>query len=387
MKIKKTASTTPAGGMAQSAADNPTFRPDVSNPVGRMTQPDAAPAVSPRNVANKPVPSSGDVQAPGADAEGVESGTAPTASPATCAPTSTAGAITDKIEIKHGDDKGAYGVHPVAHMFPLLTGKPLDELKKSIEINGQQEPIVVDGHTILDGRNRLIIMNELGLEPRLVEFAKLKAGISAGEWIAIKNLQRRHLTDGQRLAIAIKYQTWLNQERAGQSAKAGTKKPAGQGESAKDGGAETGTKPSQTAENSSSSEYPQDSAENAGKRKRGRPRGGRSDAEAAAAQTEQSRYKAEQMFKLQKQAPALFQAVEEGRLDLKEAIRQLNEQQPKKTKTKRSAKQDVVTKAVQKAGAWLSQLSKKLDKADREIFWQKIAALAAGKAKADKKGE
>ena len=349
-------------------------------------EPGAAPAapttaVSPQNVAKKPVPSSGDVQTSGADGGGAESGTASTASPTTCAPTSTTGAVTDQIEIKHGDAKGVYAVHPVARMFPLLTGKPFDDLKKSIEIYGQQDPIIVDAHTILDGRNRLIIMNELGREPKLVQFATLKTGIPAPEWIAVKNLQRRHLTDDQRLAIATEYQAWVRQEQARQAAKTGTTKPAAQGESAKGGGAETDAKPSQTAENAGGSEYPPNSAENAAKPKRGRPRGGRSDAEAAAARTNQSRYRAEWMFKLQKQAPALFKAVEDNRLTLKAAIKQFKAQQPlKKPRTHIVSTRDKVKKAVQWAEQLLAQRCLKLLKVERSVFWNEIATLAARRA-------
>jgi hypothetical protein len=288
----------------------------------------------------------------------------------------------EKIEIKHGEAKGIYLVHTVASLFPHLTGELYAELKKSIEESGHQEPIVVHDGMVLDGRNRINILNELGQAPKIIQFADLKTGLEAGEWIAIRNLQRRHLTDDQRLAIATKYQTWLREELARQSATPKAQPAHADGDDER--GAETSATQSQPSENQDGSEYPPKAAEKTAKKKRGRPRGNRSDAEAVAGKTKQSRYRADQMLKLQEQSPTLAKAVKEGQLSLKEAMRQLGEQQqPKKSRTKRAAKQDAVTKTVQMAEAWLRKKSMKLSHAQRVVFWKQIAELAVGVAKAE----
>ena len=44
-------------------------------------------------------------------------------------------------------------VHPVANMFPLLEGDDLKQMRDSIRENGQRIPVIVDGDTLLEGRN------------------------------------------------------------------------------------------------------------------------------------------------------------------------------------------------------------------------------------------
>src|SRR5215467_12013211 len=87
---------------------------------------------------------------------------------------------------------GKFSVHPVATLFPVLEGSAREELKKSISKHGQQEPIIIQKGVLVDGRNRLLICLELGIEPPIEEYS---SPLPVEQFILVKNLFRRHLTD------------------------------------------------------------------------------------------------------------------------------------------------------------------------------------------------
>ena len=241
----------------------------------------------------------------------------------------------DTITILKGKYAGEYQVHPIARMFPLIQGEQRDELKKSLKKHGQLEPAVIHHQVFLDGRNRVEIMNELGREPLVVQYSSLRTGIAPEQWMMMKNINRRHLTDDMRLAIAAKCQDWLKEEPLRRIAKATARAVAKGKPKAREGGVASGesqANQAQCAAESDAGEYPQNPAENTPKRRRGRPRGNRSTAEAVATTTGQSRYRAECLMRLREQAMDLAEAVEQGRLTLKQALAKLKERQtPKPT--------------------------------------------------------
>ena len=147
-----------------------------------------------------------------------------------------------------------YPVHPVASMFPMSDDETLKALADDIKKNGQMEPIVLgeywddpyevlrshgieveDGADIggvdfgdevntalttphlvlLDGRNRLTACGLAGVEPEFTTGIPGDAMARTSEsddwevyvsnWIVSKNLHRRHLSTGQRAAVAAKY--------------------------------------------------------------------------------------------------------------------------------------------------------------------------------------
>ncbi len=90
--------------------------------------------------------------------------------------------------------------HPIADIFPLLTGDAFTRLVESISTHGLEVPIILhaDGR-ILDGRNRYRACLEAGVEPRLVTWNG--DGSLVGRVCAL-NLERRHLTSDQRACCA-----------------------------------------------------------------------------------------------------------------------------------------------------------------------------------------
>jgi ParB-like chromosome segregation protein Spo0J len=53
-----------------------------------------------------------------------------------------------------GEQLPALKIHPVAEIFPPLTGEDFNLLVEDIRKNGLREPILVLGDEIIDGRNR-----------------------------------------------------------------------------------------------------------------------------------------------------------------------------------------------------------------------------------------
>jgi hypothetical protein len=88
--------------------------------------------------------------------------------------------------------------HPLANLFPLIEGKPFDDLVASIRENGQREPIIVLDDQILDGRNRYRACLAAEVEPVFAAFA----GSDPVRFVVDVNVHRRHLNESQRALIA-----------------------------------------------------------------------------------------------------------------------------------------------------------------------------------------
>jgi hypothetical protein len=93
--------------------------------------------------------------------------------------------------------------HPLALIFPEVTGADFDELVADIKANGLAEEIVTHEGKILDGRTRYAACKAAGVEPRYRPFERI-IDFEGGplDYVVSKNLTRRHLTTGQRAAIA-----------------------------------------------------------------------------------------------------------------------------------------------------------------------------------------
>src|SRR5437867_12260583 len=102
--------------------------------------------------------------------------------------------------------------HPVADLFPLLTGEAFQELATDIKKNGLREPILLDPEgRIIDGRNRYRACNLAGVEPRFVQWD----GEGALPEVALSlNLHRRHLNESQRAMVAARTAKWMKEDAA-----------------------------------------------------------------------------------------------------------------------------------------------------------------------------
>jgi len=91
-----------------------------------------------------------------------------------------------------------YVIHPAASVFPLLEGDRFQSLVDSIAEHGVQNPIVAHKGQVLDGRNRLRAVMKLRGEGHKADLPCVewdsKCGMSATEWVAAQNLDRRHLS-------------------------------------------------------------------------------------------------------------------------------------------------------------------------------------------------
>lgn len=117
--------------------------------------------------------------------------------------------------------------HELANEFPLLSEEETKQLSDDIKKNDLIEPIVLFEGKILDGRNRYNAMKQAGvaLEPGDIELFEEKYGEEDPVvYVISKNIRRRHLTVGQRAAVAA--ELYKKMTKDGSKSKERTKKAA-----------------------------------------------------------------------------------------------------------------------------------------------------------------
>ena len=92
--------------------------------------------------------------------------------------------------------------HRFASAFPLLDSEQLGTLADDIREHGQREPIRTYGGEVLDGRNRFLACEALGVDPWMVESTAQTDEAALAESISC-NLHRRHLTTSQRAMVGV----------------------------------------------------------------------------------------------------------------------------------------------------------------------------------------
>lgn len=101
-------------------------------------------------------------------------------------------------------------IHPLAELFPLISGPEFDELVSSIKEHGQRDAIVLYHGQILDGRNRYRACGVAGVEPRFETYQ----GNDPTAFVIDKNVHRRHLNESQRAMIAARLANLGNKQKA-----------------------------------------------------------------------------------------------------------------------------------------------------------------------------
>lgn len=125
------------------------------------------------------------------------------------------------------DSIGDYKIHPAANLFPMMDDASLAELVEDIRKRGLESPITEWQGQIIDGRNRLIACDRLGIEPTIAEIEDEKLDPVA--YVLSLNLHRRHLDTSQRSMIAARIEELFKpanaEKKGGRPKKNGEKKP------------------------------------------------------------------------------------------------------------------------------------------------------------------
>lgn len=101
--------------------------------------------------------------------------------------------------------------HPVCLLFPAMSEEEQEALNADVKANGLREDIITFNGDVIDGRNRLLACNQMGVKPR---FREWDGKGSLVEFVWSKNLHRRHLNPSQRAAIAAEKAKALELEEA-----------------------------------------------------------------------------------------------------------------------------------------------------------------------------
>ena len=96
--------------------------------------------------------------------------------------------------------------HPVANIFPMMSGDAIAELAADIKAHGQREPVWMYEGQIIDGRNRAAACELIGISPTTRAYTGTAADLVP--FVVSLNLMRRHLSESQRAMVAAALETF-----------------------------------------------------------------------------------------------------------------------------------------------------------------------------------
>jgi hypothetical protein len=230
-----------------------------------------------------------------------------------------------------------YPVHPLAELFPLIEGENYDGLLCDIKKNGQLVPIVLHNGTLLDGRNRLRVCEELGRNPKTIEWNG-ECG-TPSEFILSLNMSRRQMTDEQQTMVAVRADRYIAEDKAAQNQKASQFK--------------AGNKANAEGENQHTRTVDLKAGPPSKPKRNIKEKHANSTAGKIAAKVGVSRHKVEQALKVEKESPELANKVISGEVDLNEAVKSLpSEQDKKKEKPQKPLEERVKNSFAKWLGTW-----------------------------------
>ncbi len=223
-----------------------------------------------------------------------------------------------------------YPVHRAASAFPLMEGREFEEFVQSIADNGQREPVDLQGDLLIEGRNRaraVELLRQRGHDITLLTKQwEPQPGQTVAEYVADKNLHRRHFADSQRAQIAAELVPLIEAERAAIQKESRIKpgevrNPGGRNQHSKD--RKANAKPLSPAD----------------KAARNKEKAERTTVRKIATTANVTDHKARQAAKIKAEAPPeTVEDVKAGRKKPKDALAELDATKRKKPKQTRAAK-------------------------------------------------
>lgn len=103
-------------------------------------------------------------------------------------------------------------MHPIVFAQRPLSKQEYEALRTDIQLNGLREPILTsaDGK-IISGRNRYLVCDELGIEPK---YQRLRADESVVDAVLSRECVRRHMSVSERGLVAERLAQFWNAENA-----------------------------------------------------------------------------------------------------------------------------------------------------------------------------
>ena len=108
-------------------------------------------------------------------------------------------------------------LHELCDLLPDISGKEFKDMVESIRDHGLDEPIVVYGGMVIDGKNRQRACVEAGVEPSYSEWFPPPTCVKdedvsreIADFVVRRNLFRRHLSASQRSVIAADIAARMN---------------------------------------------------------------------------------------------------------------------------------------------------------------------------------